>query len=184
MAFNRNEQAHLAKRYGWRFYGQTRPEFADTPKTGQESVWDYPRPPDIRPDSRLVEVWHGDRRLISTRQVLRLCETASPPTFYLPVDDVAFDLLTETDAVSVCEWKGRARYYALTDRPGRAVAWQYPDAGSPYQALRTCLSFYANGVRCVVDGEEVQAQTGSFYGGWVTADIVGPFKGDLGTGNW
>ncbi len=168
----------------WENTGHARPDFAVEPEDGQESVWDYPRPPVLRPDPRTVQVRWAEHLLASTTRSARLCETASPPTFYLPPDDVDMDLLVPTRGASVCEWKGAARYWALAADPDLAVAWSYPDPRARYRALKDWFSFYPGRVNCFVDDERVQAQPGQFYGGWITSDVVGPFKGEPGTGHW
>lgn len=168
----------------WHNTGQSRPDFAIKPGPGQESVWDYPRPPDLRADSRLVEVLSGETRIARTRESFRLCETASPPTFYLKPGDVEMHLLVPTDGASICEWKGAASYYALASDPGTAVAWSYARPRSRYDKLKDYVAFYPGRLQCFVDGEAVQPQPGRFYGGWITSDVVGPFKGNPGTGHW
>ena len=115
---------------------------------------------------------------------MRVCETASPPTFYIPPAGVNPDALVSVAGSSYCEWKGSAAYWALASEPGRPVAWSYPKPKRAFRGLRDYLSFYPDRVECRVDGARVQAQAGGFYGGWVTPEIVGPFKGDPGTGGW
>lgn len=168
----------------WNYKGQTRPAHAIEPEAGQESVWDYPRPPVLRPCSRLVEVRDGHSIIASTRNSLRLLETASPPTFYLAPDDIYWDYLVETPHSTVCEWKGKARYWALATDPGTPVAWDYLRPRPRYAGLTKFVAFYPGRVACFVDGERVQPQPGRFYGGWITTDVVGPFKGEPGTGHW
>lgn len=146
-------------------------------------MWDYPRPPVVRDDSRWVEVRNGDRLVASTVHALRVCETASPPTFYLPSDDVRWDGLRPAAGQSFCEWKGQAAYWSLVDAEA-PVAWSYAAPSPAFAALRDCVSFYPGRIECYVDGEKVRPQTGGFYGGWITSDVVGPFKGDAGTGHW
>ena len=111
-------------------------------------------------------------------------ETASPPTFYVPPDDVAWQYLTEVRGGSVCEWKGAARYWGLASDPGMQVAWAYPRPRARFAVLKDYVSFYPGRIECYVDGERVRPQPGGFYGGWITSDVVGPFKGDPGTGHW
>lgn len=168
----------------WNFTGNGRPEFAIEPAIGQESVWDYPRPPVAEASSRLVEVRHGGVELARSRRSFRLKETASPPTYYLPPEDVETGLLVPVSGGSVCEWKGAARYWALADEPGTPVAWTYPEPRSPFARLKDYFAFYPGRVACFVDGERVEPQPGRFYGGWITSDVVGPFKGEPGTGHW
>ncbi len=169
----------------WNFKGKHRPPFAIEPEEGQESVWDYPRPPRIEADVRRVLVSAEGAPLAETDRALRVLETASPPTFYLPFDSVDFLLLTEVSGSSWCEWKGAARYWALSsDSGGRPVAWDYPKPRARFLRIRDHLSFYPGRVDCFVDGQRVEPQPGGFYGGWITPEIVGPFKGDPGTGQW
>ncbi|RAJ45413.1 uncharacterized protein (DUF427 family) [Kitasatospora sp. SolWspMP-SS2h] len=152
-----------------------------------ESVWDYPRPPAVVPDGRLVEVFFAGRLLASTRRALRVLETSHPPVFYLPRPDVATALLRPADGGTLCEWKGRARYWnALADgRLSPRAAWSYPEPLPGYRALRDHLAFHPDRVeRCTVDGETVRPQQGGFYGGWITDEITGPFKGAPGTSQW
>lgn len=167
----------------WKHTGEGRPSFADEPEPGQESVWDYPRPPDVVADQRPVEVRAGGQPLAKSSIGKRLRETASPPTWYLPAADVVMEALVEAPGRTVCEWKGVARYFAL-ESGGEPVAWTYDDPGERYAILRDHIAFYPGRVECYVDGERVQAQAGGFYGGWVTTDIAGPFKGEPGTGHW
>jgi uncharacterized protein (DUF427 family) len=173
-----------AARSGWRYTGQDRPHFAEEPGTGQESVWDYPRPPVLVSDSRRVVVRSGTITLADTTQALRLLETASPPTFYLPPHDVRLELLTRAPGSSLCEWKGSATFWALVDDPDQAVAWSYPEPFEEYASLRDHISFYPGRVECYVEDERVRPQPGGFYGGWITSDVVGPFKGEPGTSGW
>ncbi|MDJ0758409.1 MAG: DUF427 domain-containing protein [Woeseiaceae bacterium] len=168
----------------WEHTGRRRPDFAAKPGPGQESVWDYPRPPALVADSRRIVVSRDDIIVADTRRSLRLCETASPPTFYLPPDDVQLHSLVPADGASICEWKGAAIYLALKTDPETAVAWSYPRPRARYDRLKNYIAFYPALVKCLVDGEQVRPQPGRFYGGWVTSDIVGPFKGEPGTGHW
>ncbi|MEU9078412.1 DUF427 domain-containing protein [Kitasatospora sp. NPDC004745] len=153
-----------------------------------ESVWEYPRPPAVEPvPGRLVEVRFAGMLVASSSRALRVLETSHPPVYYLPPADVATGLLTEGRGVSVCEWKGLARYWDLRVGPRLApsAAWSYPDPLPGYRALRDFLAFYPGRVDdCTVDGEAVLAQEGDFYGGWITSEITGPFKGGAGTAGW
>lgn len=168
----------------WNFRGQERPDFAIKPETGQESVWDYPRPPALVECSRRIRVESADGLIASTNRSLRMLETASPPTFYLPPCSVDQSSLIAVNGTSFCEWKGAAKYFALRSDPETPVAWCYPEPMPTFQGIRDYLGFYPGRVSCFVDDERVQAQAGNFYGGWITADIVGPFKGDPGTQGW
>ena len=169
----------------WNFSGKRRPPFAIPPEAGQESVWDYPRPPAIRADRRLVEVESRGRLIAKSDRTYRVCETASPPTFYIPRDDVDWSLLVSLKGGSYCEWKGAARYWALVPEPdGPPVGWSYPRPRAAFEKIRGFICFYPGRVECRVDGETVRPQAGGFYGGWITDDVVGPFKGEPGTGHW
>ncbi|MGH1506268.1 MAG: DUF427 domain-containing protein [Acidimicrobiales bacterium] len=174
-----------AARRTWTNTGDARPPFADPVGDGQESVWDYPRPPAIVEDQRVVEVADPATGVIArTTQAVRILETASPPTFYLPWADVDRSRLVVAPGTSFCEWKGSARYFALRSAPGEVIGWDYPEPTSTYAALADRVSFYPGRVACTVDGERVRPQAGGFYGGWVTDEVVGPFKGDPGTSGW
>ena len=168
----------------WNYRGQKRPDFAIEPGPGQESAWDYPRPPIAKRCSKLVEVLAGENQIAESRSSYRLLETASPPTFYLPPDDIDWSQLVPTAGSSICEWKGAAEYFALPDEPNVPVAWRYPRPRARFEMLRNFVSFYPARVDCFVDGERVTPQPGRFYGGWITPDVVGPFKGEPGTGHW
>ena len=171
----------------WRYVGDERPAFAAVPGPGQESVWDYPRPPRLVPDAREVTVACGDVEIARTRSALRLLETASPPVFYLPREAVRMEWLVPTDAVSVCEWKGEARYWAVAVPGGprlHAAAWCYPYPCPWYEVLHDRMAFYAQHLDCRVDGVRVRPQPGRFYAGWITPEVVGPFKGEPGSQGW
>lgn len=168
----------------WHHKAKPRPDFAVEPRSGQESVWDYPRPPALKRDNRLVQVRNGDVSIASSTTAYRVLETASPPTFYLPPTDVDWTQLVETSGNSVCEWKGMARYWALQEAPGVPVAWAYPKPKPRFEKIKNFLAFYPGRVDCFVDDERVVPQPGQFYGGWITSEVVGPFKGEPGTGHW
>ncbi|MBO1415308.1 DUF427 domain-containing protein [Streptomyces sp. FH025] len=155
---------------------------------GAESVWDYPRPPVVRSArGRLVEVRFGGRVVASSTHGVRVLETSHPPVFYLPPADIATELLAPAEGVSFCEWKGRACYWDLRVGSRWAVqaAWSYPQPLPGNRELSGMLAFYPERVDlCTVDGEAVRAQEGDFYGGWITGEITGPFKGGPGTVGW
>ncbi len=154
---------------------------------GQESVWDYPRPPSAEVTPRRVIVELGGRILADTGRAIRVCETSHPPAFYVPRDDVADGMLRRAQAGSWCEWKGEATYWdAVVDgRRVAAVGWSYEDPSPGFEHLRAAVAFYPARVdRATVDGAQVRPQAGGFYGGWITDDVVGPFKGDPGTLGW
>jgi len=169
----------------WNFSGQRRPDFADEPGPGQESVWDYPRPPALVDCAQLIEVKSGTMVLARSEHSKRILETASPPTIYIPPDDIRFELLQPVRGASMCEWKGLASYWGMTNSgDSMAVAWSYPSPQPAFTAIRDWLCFYPGRVECFVDGERVRPQDGGFYGGWVTDAIVGPWKGAPGTSHW
>ena len=173
-------------RSGWRYTGQERPPFAVTPKDAQESVWDYPRPPRLEVDGREVVVRTGETELARSRCSIRVLETASPPTFYVPPEDVRSNLLESTTTTSRCEWKGEASYWNVAAAWGGAssVAWSYPDPFPGFEQIRDHFSFYPSRIECSVDGVLVRPQPGRFYGGWLTPELVGPFKGEAGSEGW
>ena len=185
MTPNDTEAARRARAL-WRYTGDGRPPFAIAPRAGEESVWDYPRPPRIAPDAREVVVRAGGHEIAQTRRALRVCETASPPSFYLPRADVNPGFLQDAPGTSMCEWKGRARYLTVVV-PGQRcerVAWCYDDPLPGFEALRDHVGFYPSPLICLVDGVRVLPQPGRFYAGWVTPDVVGPFKGEPGSEGW
>lgn len=169
----------------WAYDGRRRPDFAETPGPNRESVWDYPRPPRLEPCTRTVVVSAGGREIAHSIRSLRVCETASPPTYYIPEEDADLSALQAVAGRSFCEWKGSAQYWGLVDRPeDEPVGWSYPDPNPAYADLRGFIAFYPGRVDCSVDGERVRPQPGHFYGGWVTDELVGPWKGGPGTGHW
>ena len=174
------------RRAAWRYIGKERPPFAVGPGPGQESVWDYPRPPRVERDRREVVVRVGPIVIARSDRSRRVLETASPPSFYLPPEDVQVNLLQPSADRSWCEWKGEATYWTLvvSDRRAERVAWSYPDAFHGFEDIRGYFSFYPARVECYVNSVRVQAQPGRFYGGWITPEIVGPFKGVLGSEAW
>ena len=149
-----------------------------------ESVWDYPRPPIVEPYAGEIRVVLGDETVALTRRAFRVLETSHPPTYYLPPEDVRRDCLLPAQGHTVCEWKGRAVYWALARAPELPVAWSYPRPRPRFDKIRNHLAFYPGRVECYVDSERVQAQAGGFYGGWITGEIVGPFKGEPGSSGW
>lgn len=157
------------------------------PGPGQESVWDYPRPPRVERSTRLVRVEFGGELVAETREALRVLETAGAPAWYVPPEDVREDMLIPVARRTFCEWKGTAHYFDL--RAGghlaAAAAWSYPEPAAGYESIRDHVAFYAGRVDAAyVDGERVMPQPGGFYGGWITSDVVGPFKGEPGSDGW
>ena len=157
------------------------------PGPGQESVWDYPRPPRLEDVDRKVKVVFGGVTLAYTTRARRVLETSHPPVYYVPPEDVRTEHLRPGAGTSLCEWKGQARYYdVVTDeRTEERAAWYYPDPVPAFAALKDYVAFYPLKMdACWVGGERVEAQPGDFYGGWVTPGVVGPFKGAPGTRGW
>lgn len=154
---------------------------------GQESVWDYPRPPSAAVTDRHVVVEFAGRVVADSRRTVRVCETSHPPVYYVPRGDVADGVLRRAGGGSWCEWKGQATYWDLVvdGRRAAAAAWSYEDPSPGYEHLRAAVAFYPGRVdRAQVDGEQVRPQPGDFYGGWITDGVVGPFKGEPGTLRW
>jgi uncharacterized protein (DUF427 family) len=156
------------------------------PGPGQESVWDYPRPPALVPFDGHVKIFHEDRVVADSRGAYRVLETSHPPTFYIPPGDVDTSLLEPMPGSSLCEWKGQAAYFRLRheDTVIDRVAWIYPSPTARFATIGGYFCFYPSKVRCFVNGEGVKAQEGDFYGGWITSQVVGPFKGGPGTWGW
>lgn len=170
----------------WEFRGQQRPVFALETGPGQESVWDYPRPPALVPDPRRVTVRYRDQLIADTIAALRILETASPPTFYLPPEDIRHEWLEPSRHHTDCEWKGTATYWSFVHGKlrGEDIGWSYPAPSASFASIAGYFSFYPSRAECYVDDERVRPQLGGFYGGWVTDEIVGPYKGEPGTGGW
>ena len=157
------------------------------PRTGQESVWDYPRPPRIESTSRHLRIEMSDQVIAQTTRAIRVLETSHPPVYFLPPEDILPGVLRPRRGISFCEWKGQAVYFDVHsgDRVAPRAAWSYPNPNGRARALAGYMAFYAEPMdRCLVDGELVTPQPGSFYGGWITKDVVGPFKGAPGTEGW
>jgi uncharacterized protein (DUF427 family) len=154
---------------------------------GQESVWDYPRPPRAEPDTRRAVISIGGVIVADTTDLVRVLETSHPPTFYLP--RAAFgEYLLATRKTTFCEWKGVARYVDVIVPgvpPLRDVGWWYPEPDRRYPQLHDRVAVYAGPVDAItLDGERVRPQPGGFYGGWITNEVVGPFKGIPGSSGW
>ncbi len=157
------------------------------PAPGQESVWDYPRPPRLEDSARHIQIVFNGVTIADTRRAKRVLETSHPPVYYIPLADVAAQYLAATPKGSFCEWKGQAGYYSIRvgDRSVENAAWFYPHPTPAFAPIKDYVAFYPSKMdACLVDGETGRAQPGDFYGGWITSDIVGPFKGDPGTMGW
>lgn len=157
------------------------------PKIGQESVWDYPRPPKFEPVSKQIQIYFGGELIADTTEAYRVLETSHPPVYYIPLKDIKTEYLKPSSQHSFCEWKGEGNYYHLQvgDMKVLNAAWYYPKPSKAFAPIKDYPAFYAHQMdKCLVDGEEVTPQPGNFYGGWITKDIVGPFKGVDGSWGW
>ncbi len=166
--------------------GAVRHPTPDPVGPGQESVWDYPRPPHVDPSDETVEVHLGGAVVARSAATLRVLETSHPPTYYLPRTAFADGVLRPAAGTSFCEWKGEAAYFDLVagDVVAERAAWTYPDPTPGFTSLLDHLAVMPSAVQAYVDGELVVAQQGGFYGGWVTSRVVGPFKGIPGSWGW
>lgn len=154
---------------------------------GKESVWDYPRPPRVEETSRRIRVVFNGVVIADTTRALRVLETSHPPVYYIPPEDIRMEHLRRTGRRTFCEFKGQASYYTVQvgDRTAEDAAWSYDRPARGYERIAGHIAFYASRMdACYVDDEQVVAQPGDFYGGWITSDIVGPFKGGPGTWGW
>jgi uncharacterized protein (DUF427 family) len=154
---------------------------------GRESVWDYPRPPRLEDANRRIKVVFGGVTLAYTTRAKRVLETSHPPVYYVPTQDIRMEHLRPSEGSSLCEWKGRADYYDVIvgEKAELRAAWYCPDPVPEYRDLGDYVAFYPSKMdACWVEEEKVRAQEGDFYGGWITSDIVGPFKGGPGTWGW
>jgi len=148
----------------------------------RESVWDYPRPPRLEPSSKTVRVMLGGEVIAESSRAYRVLETSHPPTWYIPKADIKMELLRPTRKSSFCEWKGQASYWSAASAEN--AAWSYESPNASFKAIQGHLAFYPSRFECYVDDERVVAQPGDFYGGWITQDIAGPYKGGAGTSGW
>jgi len=154
---------------------------------GQESVWDYPRPPALRASDALVVIVLGGVQLCRSTRGFQVLETSHPPTWYLPREDWLDGSLVNAPGSSYCEWKGTASYLDVVagGHVATAAAWTYPRPSPAFAAIRDHVAVYPAAMdRCTVDGETVLPQPGGFYGGWITSSVVGPFKGEPQTRGW
>jgi uncharacterized protein (DUF427 family) len=154
---------------------------------GQESVWNYPRPPRLERVGRRVRIVFNGVAIADTGDAKRVLETSHPPTYYIPPEDVRHEYLEPAPGQSFCEWKGMARYFtvAVNGRRAERVAWAYPDPTPGFRDLTGHFAFYAGPMdACYVGDEKARPQPGGFYGGWITGDVVGPFKGEPGSQGW
>lgn len=157
------------------------------PDNGQESVWDYPRPPRLEHVGKRIEIVFAGERIVDAPQCFRVLETSHPPVYYISPAFIAPGVLRSAAGSSICEWKGRAGYWDVTanGRIAARAAWHYQTPTSAFAAIAGYFAFYAGLMdRCTVDEEIVTPQPGGFYGGWITSGIVGLFKGEPGSMGW
>ncbi|MGB2926563.1 MAG: DUF427 domain-containing protein [Limnothrix sp.] len=154
---------------------------------GQESVWDYPRPPRLEHCTKPIQIIFNGVAIAATDHSYRVLETSHPPVYYLPPESIQQQFLQQASGQSFCEWKGLAGYFDLVvnDKTAPKVAWYYSEPTPAFSDIKNYVAFYAQPMdACYVDGEQVIPQPGGFYGGWITSDIVGPFKGEPGSFGW
>jgi uncharacterized protein (DUF427 family) len=159
----------------------------DPTAPGQESVWDYPRPPIAELTPRRIQITHRGVVLADTSAAWRTLETSHPPTYYIPQADIAMALCSPNPARSICEWKGQAVYWDVTIGEERiaGAGWSYPTPSPAFVGIANHIAFYAAPFdQVLVDGEQVTPQPGGFYGGWIASREAGPFKGIPGSRFW
>lgn len=158
----------------------------EKPRAGQESVWDYPRPPRLERSQKMVQVVFAGQLIAQSSGAYRLLETSHPPGWYIPPEDVRKEFLFPTEKNSFCEWKGLAVYWTVKvgGQPVENGAWSYESPSPAFATIKGFLAFYPSLFECYVADERVEPQPGRFYGGWITSDIVGPFKGGPGSQGW
>jgi uncharacterized protein (DUF427 family) len=157
------------------------------PGPGQESVWDYPRPPLIEDFTGHIRVIFNKLVIANTHGAKRVLETSHPPVYYIPPQNIQMHYLVKSPLTSWCEFKGKAHYYTVVvnEKEAKNAAWYYPNPTPDFLALKDYVAFYPSLMdACYVNSEKVEAQHGDFYGGWITRNIVGPFKGEAGTQGW
>jgi uncharacterized protein (DUF427 family) len=176
-------EAIRAARAQWQWRGTRRPAFAEPTGPGEESVWDFPRPPRLEEVSAALEVSVDERVLALTHRGLRVCETAGAPTYYFPIDDVAVDQLEPSGNLSLCEWKGIAQELQ-TCGGQNTIGWRYTQTFPEFDRIRGWYAFYPARVLCRIDKALVRAQPGGYYGGWVHDCLRGPIKGEPGSEAW
>jgi uncharacterized protein (DUF427 family) len=157
------------------------------PQLGQESVWDYPRPPRLEETSKHIQIIFNGVAIADTHHAKRVVETSHPPVYYIPPADIKLEYLVKSPRATYCEWKGQGAYYTVIvgDKQAENVGWYYPQPTDDFANIKDYVAFYPAPMdACYVDGEKVEPQPGGFYGGWITSDVVGPFKGAAGSWGW
>ncbi len=171
----------------WQRVMRKRPSAIIAPKPGQESVWDYPRPPELETVGQSIRVEFADVVIAESLNAFRVIETASPPVYYIPAADVNVEYMNPSSHQTFCEWKGTATYYSIAvgEREVDAAAWSYSKPSQAFAEIRGYFAFNAKRVdACFVGDERVTPQPGEYYGGWITSTVVGPFKGEPGSESW
>ncbi len=157
------------------------------PEPGQESAWDYPRPPKVEATSKRIRVIFNGVVIADTTEAKRVLETSHPPSYYIPQKDIKMEHFSTTPRKTFCEYKGTASYFTVTvnGKESLGSAWSYVNPAKGYEAIKDYVAFHPGRMgACYVGEEKVKAQAGDFYGGWITSDVVGPFKGEAGTHGW
>jgi uncharacterized protein (DUF427 family) len=152
-----------------------------------ENVWDYPRPPALERVSKPIRIVFSGQTIAETSAAWRVLETSHPPVYYLPPDAFSPGALQPATGGSFCEWKGEAVYWTIAAGEKRAIraGWSYPDPTPRFVPIRDHIAVYAEKMdACFVGDEQVTPQPGGFYGGWITSDVKGPFKGGPGSMGW
>ncbi|MGL4608670.1 MAG: DUF427 domain-containing protein [Trueperaceae bacterium] len=157
------------------------------PQNGQESVWDYPRPPRVEPSAKRIRILLNGVTIADSTSAIRVLETSHPPSYYIPKADINMDYFDATPRKTFCEFKGAASYWTINvnGKEVASAAWSYAKPSEGFEDIKDYLAFYPGKMdACFVDEEQVTPQPGDFYGGWITSEIVGPFKGERGTHGW
>ena len=157
------------------------------PGPNQESVWDYPRPPKLEDCDQLIRIECNGQEIARSANAKRVLETSHPPVYYIPQGDIQMEYLHSIPGTTYCEWKGQAHYFdvIVDQKKVEKAAWSYPEPTPKFKPIAGHLAFYPHKMdACYVGDEQVEAQKGGFYGGWITSRIVGPFKGEAGTAGW
>ena len=157
------------------------------PLPGQDSVWDYPRPPRLEPVAERLSVRFAGEIIADTACAMRVLETSHPPVYCIPPADIRMELIVGVPGGSTCEFKGQASYVSIRahGRASERAGWLYARPAPAFAAIAGHIAFYASRVdEARVGGEIVQVQPGDFYGGWITSRVTGPFKGAPGTLGW
>ncbi|MFP6836088.1 MAG: DUF427 domain-containing protein [Pseudomonadales bacterium] len=170
----------------WRYRGGERPAFAEACSPGEESVWDFPRPPRLERVAELLLAGRGELVVATTRHGVRILETAGAPTYYFPREDVKASLLLDLDERSSCEWKGLATNFCLRGETHdtRMAGWRYDTTFPEFESIRGWFAFHPGVLTCFIGDEQVRPQPGGYYGGWVTKHLKGPIKGGSGSEVW